>query len=120
MMGRHMPGVLRAHLLGSLFFALSSISLSAMAQEEVDANAVAQAAAAQFDSGVQAYKQADYARAAEAFLAADNLLPSARALSNALMAARRAGLPLLIARAAERTLARAGTGENERRSADAL
>lgn len=76
------------------------------------------AAAARFDAGVQAYKQADYARAAEAFLAADALLPSARALSNALAAARRAGLSLLVARAAERSLARQGVSKADRKTAE--
>jgi hypothetical protein len=119
-----MFGALRAQL-PPLILALSLMSLSAAAQDEVSstdspsaASDLAQGAATQFDVGVQAYKQADYTRAAEAFLAADNLLPSASALSNALMAARRAGLPLLIARAAERALSRANTSEPERRSAE--
>lgn len=119
-----MLAALRAQL-PPLIFVLSLTSLSALAQDEVSATdrasgagGPAQSAAAQFDAGVQAYKQADYARAAEAFLAADSLVPSASVLSNALMAARRAGLPLLIARAAERALARADTSESERRSAD--
>jgi hypothetical protein len=119
-----MLGALRAQLLGPLILALSLTTLSAAAQDDVSsdrasaASGPAQRAAAQFDAGVQAYKQADYARAAEAFLAADSLVPSASVLSNALMAARRAGLPLLIARAAERALARADTSESERRSAE--
>ncbi len=111
-----MLAALRAQL-PPLILVLSLTSLSALAQDGVSATDGA-SAAAQFDAGVQAYKQADYARAAEAFLAADSLVPSASVLSNALMAARRAGLPLLIARAAERALARADTGETERRSAE--
>jgi hypothetical protein len=90
-------------------------SPSRVAAEPSDAS---QRAAAEFDLGVQAYKQADYARATEAFLAADRFLPSVSALSNALAAARRAGLPLLIARVAERSLARPGMSESDRKSAE--
>jgi hypothetical protein len=115
MMGPDMLCTLRAHPLALLIFALSlSIARLGSAQDAASATA-----AAQFDAGVQAYKQADYARAAEAFLAADSLLPSVSALSNALAAARRAGVPLLIARAAERSLSRAGVSEADRKSAEA-
>jgi hypothetical protein len=114
MMGRDMPGMLRVHLLGSLIFALS-LSALRLASAQDDASA---SAAAHFDAGVQAYKQADYARAAEAFLTADSQLPSVSALSNALAAARRAGLPLLIARAAERMLSRPQTSEADRKGAE--
>jgi hypothetical protein len=104
----------RALLLGWLFCLFSS-PLPRVAAQASSADA---SAAAQFDAGVQAYKQADYPRAAEAFLAADALSPSPSALSNALAAAKRAGLPLLIARAAERSLARPATSDADRKSAE--
>jgi hypothetical protein len=77
-------------------------------------------AAAQFDAGVSAYKAGDFARAAETFLVADGLAPSVTALSNALAAARKAGAPLLMARAAQRTLARAEMSQADKRSARSM
>lgn len=74
-------------------------------------------AAAQFDAGVTAYKAGDFARAAETFLVADGLAPSVTALSNALAAARKAGIPLLMARAAQRSLARHEMSQADKRSA---
>lgn len=66
----------------------------------------AQAASA-FDEGVARAKRADYEGAARAFLRADELMPSAPALTNALAAARKAGDHLAVAHAAERAIARA-------------
>jgi hypothetical protein len=63
-------------------------------------------AAKAFDEGVQAYDRAAYADAARAFLRADEALPSADALSNALAAAHRAGDHMLVVRIATRAIAR--------------
>jgi hypothetical protein len=106
----------RAFLVGFLVFVPWVWRPIALAQ----ASETSRAAAAQFDTGVQAYKQADYVRAAEAFLAADTALPSVNALSNALAAARRTGLSLLMARAAERSLARPGVSDADRKSAESI
>jgi hypothetical protein len=77
-------------------------------------------AAVQFDAGVTAYKAGDFARAAEQFLVADGLAPSVTALSNALAAARRAGIPLLMARAAQRGLTRSEISQADKRSARSM
>lgn len=77
-------------------------------------------AAAQFDAGVSAYKAGDFARAAETFLVADGLAPSVTALSNALAAARKSGVPLLMARAAQRCLTRAEMSQADKRSARSM
>lgn len=66
--------------------------------------------AALFDEGVRKFKQAQYAEAASAFLRADEAAPNAQALLNAIAAGRRAHAHLLVARAAERALARANAG----------
>ena len=63
-------------------------------------------AAALFEQGVRQFSSAQYAAAAEAFLAADELVPNTRALVNGITAARRAGQHLVVARAAERAVAR--------------
>ncbi len=63
-------------------------------------------AAASFDEGVTRYAKAEFAEAARAFLEADRLSPSAVAISNAISAAKRAGDHLLVARTAERAIAR--------------
>ncbi len=63
-------------------------------------------AAAAFDEGVARYARAEFAEAARAFLEADRLGPSAVAISNAIAAAKRAGDHLLVARTAERAIAR--------------
>jgi hypothetical protein len=65
-----------------------------------------QRAAAAFDEGVTRYDHAEFAEAARAFLEADRLSPSAVALSNAIGAAKRAGDNLLVARTAEKAIAR--------------
>jgi hypothetical protein len=63
-------------------------------------------AAALFEQGVRQFSGAEYEDAAKAFLAADDLAPNTRALINGITAARRAGLHLLVAQAAERAIAR--------------
>jgi hypothetical protein len=63
-------------------------------------------AAAAFDEGVSLFKQADYAGAARAFLEADRKSPNAATIMNAIGAAKRAGDHLLVARTAERAIAR--------------
>ncbi|MBX3181926.1 MAG: hypothetical protein KIT72_11305 [Polyangiaceae bacterium] len=67
-----------------------------------------QQAAARYDEGVEAFDAGDFARAAAAFMAADELAPSSEALANALTAAVRAGDHLLVVRVAERATTRAG------------
>jgi hypothetical protein len=64
------------------------------------------AAAAAFDAAVARYEKAEFAEAAQGFLEADRLAPSAVAITNAIAAARRASDHLLAARAAERAIAR--------------
>jgi hypothetical protein len=73
-------------------------------------------AAASFDDAVAKYNRADFAEAARAFLEADRLSPSTIAITNAIAAARRANEHLLVARAAERAIAR-GDALVEARSA---
>ncbi|HEX4334556.1 MAG TPA: hypothetical protein VH062_01510 [Polyangiaceae bacterium] len=63
-------------------------------------------AAELFEQGVRQFSSAEYEAAARTFLAADDLIPSARALVNAITAGQRAGLHLVVARAAERALSR--------------
>jgi hypothetical protein len=69
-------------------------------------------AAELFEQGVRQFSHAQYHAAAKAFLAADELAPNTRALINGITAARRAGLHLLVADAAERALARADMDSN--------
>jgi hypothetical protein len=65
-----------------------------------------QQAARSFDAGVAAFQRADYPAAARAFLQADDLAPSAEALTNAIAAARRANDHLLVVQASKRAIAR--------------
>jgi len=67
-------------------------------------------AAAAFDDGVARFKRADYEGAAKAFLTADELVPSAQSITNALAAARKANDFLAVAEAAQRVLSRGETG----------
>jgi hypothetical protein len=60
-------------------------------------------AGALFEAGVRQFEARDFAAAARTFLDVDETLPSARALTNALSAARRAGLPLLVVEAVRRS-----------------
>jgi hypothetical protein len=63
-------------------------------------------AAALFDQGVRQFAKGQYAEAARSFLEADEVLPSSQALTNAIDAALRADEPLMVARTANRALAR--------------
>ena len=65
-----------------------------------------QRAAASFDAALARYNRAEFAEAARGFFEADGLAPSLAAITNAIAAARRAGDHLLVARAAERAIAR--------------
>lgn len=60
-----------------------------------------------FDRGVEHFEDANYAAAARAFLQADTLDPDSDSLSNALLAAQRAGDHLLVAEVARRAGGRA-------------
>src|SRR5687767_4071576 len=68
-------------------------------------------AAASYDLGVKYFDRAAYGEAARAFLEADTLLPNPDALTNAIVAGRRANEHLLVATAAERVLSRSGASE---------
>lgn len=63
-------------------------------------------AAALYDDALRLYRAASYGPAAQRFLEADALLPSAEALQNAIASARKANAHLTVVRAAERALAR--------------
>ena len=63
-------------------------------------------AAAVFDAAVARFNHAEFAEAARGFFEADELSPSPTAITNAIAAARRASDHLLVARAAERAIAR--------------
>ncbi|APR75043.1 Hypothetical protein A7982_00389 [Minicystis rosea] len=65
-----------------------------------------QRAAATFDDAVAKYNRAEFGEAARAFFEADRLAPSEIAITNCIAAARRASDHLLVARAAERAIAR--------------
>ena len=86
---------------------LLALALACAAEVRADPTAAdRQRAAAAFDEGVARYARAEYADAARAFLEADRQSPSAVAISNAISAAKRAGDHLLVARTAERAIAR--------------
>jgi hypothetical protein len=71
------------------------------------ASAEAKARAAElFEQGVRQFTSAQYESAARAFLEADSLVPNARALIDGITAARRAGLHLTVAQAAQTALTR--------------
>lgn len=59
-----------------------------------------------YDEATQLYEAGQYAAAAEKYLEADAVVPSSEALSNAIATARKADAPLLVARAAQRAIAR--------------
>ena len=63
-------------------------------------------AGAAFEEGVGLFQKAQFAEAARAFLRADEIAPSAVALTNAINAGKRAGDYLLVARAAQRAIDR--------------
>jgi hypothetical protein len=77
-------------------------------------------AAAAYDQGLKHFKRASYAEAARAFLEADTILPNPDALTNAIVAGRRANEHLLVATAAERVLSRTGSEERIRQAREAL
>jgi hypothetical protein len=80
-----------------------SASLSARASDDA---AGRQRAAELYDRAVALYESAKYGDAARAFYEADQLSPSSDALSSAIAAARLAHDDLLVARAAQRAVAR--------------
>jgi hypothetical protein len=74
-------------------FLLIAVALSPSARSEptsADRPNARERAATEYDRGVHAYDRGDYPVAAEAFLAADTLVPNDDALANAIAAARRA------------------------------
>jgi hypothetical protein len=79
--------------------------LDAHAQDSADPK---RRAAGLFVQGVRQFSEANFEQAARTFLAADDLVPSSRALTNAISAARQANHHLLVARAAQRALGRPG------------
>jgi len=70
-------------------------------------------AATAYDLGVKHFERARYAEATRAFLEADAAVPNADALTNAIVAGRKANEHLLVATAAERALSRSGTKERQ-------
>lgn len=87
-------------------FALAALLLVATARAQPDQ------AATLFDEGVQKFERAEYEAAAVAFLRADELAPSPDALLNAITAGRKSHAHLLVARAAQRALARTRPDED--------
>lgn len=79
--------------------------VSALAHAE-DHGAERRRAAELYDRAVALYERAKYAEAARAFYEADQISPSSDALSSAIAAARLAHDDLLVARAAQRAVAR--------------
>jgi hypothetical protein len=74
-----------------------------------DESAERRRAAELYDRAVALYESARYAEAARAFYEADQAFPSSDALSSAIAAARLAHDALLVARAAQRAVAREGS-----------
>jgi hypothetical protein len=64
-------------------------------------------AAAAYDAGVKHFDRAEYGAAARAFLKADSIVPSADAVENAIVAARKANDHLLVVQTARRAEAHA-------------
>lgn len=87
----------------ALFLVLASFE--ARAEDSTDTK---RRAAGLFVQGVRQFSEANFEQAARTFLAADELVPSSRALTNAISAARQANHHMLVARAAQRALARPG------------
>jgi hypothetical protein len=108
MLARTVRESITGALLLSLPFASTFTSSLARAEEKAatTGDAARTSAAALFEEGVHQFERKDYASAARTFLAVDQVLPSARALTNALSAARRAGLPLLVVEAVRRSESR--------------
>ncbi|MFT3771182.1 MAG: serine/threonine-protein kinase [Minicystis sp.] len=84
----------------------AAVTLGAIAAHAEPAAADKQRAAAAFDDAVTKFNRAEFAEAARGFFEADRLAPSTIAITNAIAAARRANDHLLVARAAERAIAR--------------
>lgn len=103
-------GAQRFHGAGAIACAALLLAAPARAEE-------ASQAAALFDEGVRRYKAADYEAAAAAFLRADEIAPSRDAVKNAMIAGGKGHAHLLVARAAERALARAGEDDDLARDA---
>jgi len=96
-----------SHARALCFLVASLASAPARAQQsQPTAPADVSGAAAAFDEGVKSFQRADYGAAARAFLRADELVPSADALSNAIAAGRRANDHLLVVTASRRAIAR--------------
>jgi len=93
---------IRAHCI-ALSLILTLVSVEAGADPSTDPK---RRAAGLFVQGVRQFSEAKFETAARTFLAADELVPSSRALTNAITAARRASHHLLAAHAAQRALER--------------
>lgn len=104
----------RALIASAVGFALSSGAFAARAAPSAADRA---RAAAAYDEGVQHFDRAEYQQAARSFLQADSILPSADAVENAIVAARKANDHLLVVQAAQRAEARAP--DNARLAAEA-
>ena len=102
-------GAQRFHGAGAI--ACAALLLAASASADPDQ------AAALFDEGVRKYDAAEYEAAAAAFLRADEISPNRETLINALRAGRKGHAHLLVARAAERVLAREGSDADLARDA---
>lgn len=71
-------------------------------------------AAELFEQGVRQFSNAEYEAATRTFLSADDIAPNSRALVNGIIAARRAGLYLVVAETAERALSRSDVDNSGR------
>lgn len=99
--------ILRLRTLPAAALAVSlATSLTAAPAGAQPTAADRQRAAAAFDVALGRYYRAEFAEAARGFFEADELAPSLTAITNAIAAARRASDHLLVARAAERAIAR--------------
>jgi hypothetical protein len=80
--------------------------MTASAQAPTVSEANRERAAAEYDRAVHAFERRDFHEAARRFLAADELAPNSDSLLNAIVSARHAREPLLLAEAAERGVSR--------------
>jgi hypothetical protein len=96
-----------ARKLAQAFVGLA-LSVATSARAEGEGGERRQRAAALYDQAVALYDSGKYGAAAHAFFEADELAPSSSALSSAIAAARLAHDDLLVARAAQRAVAREG------------
>lgn len=85
---------------------VATLAIAAPARAGEPSAADKQRAAAAFDEAVGRFNRAEFAEAARGFFGADRLAPSPTAITNAIAAARKASDHLLVARAAERAIAR--------------